>query len=136
MTRTNPRVDGLLRKTKKWQDELKELRRIVLDCDLAEEVKWRQPCYTLQGKNIVLISGFKEYCALAFVKGALLKDPRRILARPGSVQAGRQIRFSSIREIAETEPVLKAYIREAVQVERAGLQVKRRKTSDYKIPEE
>jgi len=132
----NRKVDALLRKAKKWQAESKELRRIILDCGLTEEVKWRQPCYTLQGKNIVLISGFKEYCALAFVKGALLKDPEHILVRPGKVQAGRMIRFTSVREIAEMEPVLKAYIREAVEVERAGLKVKLRKISDFKIPEE
>src|SRR5579872_5281115 len=100
MNRMNPQVDGYLRKAKKWQKELRALRGIVLDCSLNEEVKWRQPCYTLQGKNVVLIAEFKEYCALLFVKGALLKDAVRILAAPGeNTQSGRLIRFTSVREI-------------------------------------
>ncbi len=105
MNRMNPKVDGYLRKVKKWQEELKELRRIILDCQLNEEVKWRHPCYTFQGKNIVLIHGFKEYCALLFVKGALLKDAKGILVAPGGKYArqDRQIRFTNVREIVEME---------------------------------
>src|ERR1700691_2599812 len=109
MNKMNPKVDGYLRKTKKWQEELTSLRRIILDCQLNEEVKWRHPCYTFQGKNIVLINGFKEYCALLFVKGALLKDAKGILLAPGeNTQAGRLIRFTNAREIVEMEPMLKA----------------------------
>ncbi len=133
----NPKVDGFLRRAKKWQDELKELRRIILDCQLTEEVKWRVPCYTFQKKNVVLINGFKEYCALMFVKGVLLKDAQGILVRPGeNTQAGRLIRFTSVREIAEMEPILKAYLHEAMEVEKSGLQVRRKKTTDFKIPGE
>lgn len=132
----NPKVDGFLRKTKQWQEELKELRRIILDCHLNEEVKWRHPCYTLGGKNVVLIHGFKEYCAILFVKGALLKDAKGLLVAPGSMQSGRQIRFTTLREITQMEPTLKAYIREAIEAEKSGLKVKLKKTSDYKVPEE
>ena len=137
MSQMNPKVDGFLRKAKKWQEELKALRRIVLDCQLDEEVKWRHPCYTWQGKNIVLIHGFKEYCALLFMKGVLLKDAKRILVELGeNTQAGRQIRFTSVREILEMEPTLKAYIHEAIEVEKSGLKVTLKKTSAYKIPKE
>ncbi len=137
MNTTNPKVDGLLRKAKKWQEELKELRRIILDCHLTEDVKWRHPCYTLDDKNVVLINGFKEYCALLFMKGALLKDPQHILVKPGeNSQVGRLIRFTSVREIAEMEPVLKAYIREAIEAEQAGLKVKLKKVTEFAIPEE
>ena len=136
MSAMNPKVDGFLRKTKQWQEELKELRRIILDCHLNEEVKWRHPCYTLGGKNVVLIHGFKEYCAILFVKGALLKDAKGLLVAPGSMQSGRQIRFTTLREITQMEPTLKAYIREAIEAEKSGLKVKLKKTSDYKVPEE
>jgi uncharacterized protein YdeI (YjbR/CyaY-like superfamily) len=135
MNGMSPKVDGYLRKAKKWQEELKALRRIILDCQLTEEVKWRHPCYTLQGKNIVLINGFKEYCALLFMKGALLKDAKGILLAPGeNTQSGRLIRFTNVREIVEMEPVLKAYIYEAMEVEKAGLKVKKR--TQFTIPEE
>ena len=134
---TNPKVDTVLRKADKWQDEFEKLRRVVLGCGLTEELKWYQPCYTLQGQNIVLIHGFKEYCALLFFKGALLKDPERILVQQTeNVQAARQIRFTNVRQIAALEPVLKAYIQEAIDVEKAGLKVKLKKTSDFEIPEE
>jgi len=133
----NPKVEVYLRKAKKWQEELKALRRIILDCQLDEEVKWRHPCYTFQGKNIVLINGFKEYCALLFVKGALVKDAKGILVAPGeNTQSGRLIRFTNVREIVEMEPTLKAYIREAIEVEKSGLKVKLKKTAEFKIPEE
>ena len=137
MNRMHPQVDGYLRKAKKWQKELQALRGIVLDCSLNEEVKWRQPCYTLQGKNVVLIAEFKEYCALLFVKGALLKDAVRILAAPGeNTQSGRLIRFTSVREIVEMGPTLKAYIHEAIEVEEAGLQVRKKRTADFKVAAE
>ncbi|MEJ2007436.1 MAG: YdeI family protein [Acidobacteriota bacterium] len=137
MNRMNPKVDAFLSKAKKWQKEFVELRTIVLDCGLREELKWRHPCYTFQKKNIVVIHGFKEYCALLFFKGALLKDPRRILIQQTpNVQSPRQIRFTNVREIVRMEPILKAYIFEAVEVEKAGLKLKLKKTSDFKIPEE
>jgi len=136
MNRLNPKVDGYLRKAKKWQKELAKLRMIVLDCPLTEEVKWRNPCYTFQKSNIVLIHAFKEYCALLFFKGALLKDAKSILIRPGNMQAARQIRFTNVQEIAEMEPVLKAYIHEAIEVEKAGLKVKFKKTAEFAVPEE
>ena len=133
----NPKVDKYLNKAKKWQKEFKKLRMIVLDCGLAEDLKWGQPCYTFQKKNIVLIHGFKEYCALLFFKGALLNDPNGILIQQTkNVQAARQIRFTHAREIVEMEPVLKAYIDKAIEVEKAGLKVKLKKTSDFVIPEE
>jgi uncharacterized protein YdeI (YjbR/CyaY-like superfamily) len=133
----NPKVDGYLRKTKKWQEEMKKLRMICLGCGLIEELKWGHPCYTFQKSNIVLIHGFKEYCALLFFKGALLKDPKRILIQQTkNVQAARQIRFTNVREIVKMEPILKAYIYEAIEVEKAGLKVNYKRTSDFKIPEE
>jgi uncharacterized protein YdeI (YjbR/CyaY-like superfamily) len=137
MNKTSPKVDGFLRKEKRWQKELGELRRIVLECGLNEDVKWRQPCYTSENRNIVLIHGFKEYCALLFFKGALLKDANCILVKIGEhTQAGRQIRFTNVREIVEMEPVLKAYIGEAIAVEKSGLKLQLKKTSEYKIPDE
>lgn len=137
MNRTNPKVDALLRKAKNWKEELQKLRTIILDCGLTEEVKWRVPCYTFQNANVVLIHGFKEYCALLFMKGALLKDPKGILIRQTeNVQAARQIRFTNVREIVQMESLLKAYIHEAIEVEKAGLKVDKKKTADFKIPEE
>jgi uncharacterized protein YdeI (YjbR/CyaY-like superfamily) len=133
----NPKVDGHLRKAKKWREEFEKLRRIVLECGLAEEMKWGKSCYTFQKTNIVLIHGFREYCALLFFKGALLKDPNGILIQQTeNMQAARQIRFTNLREIAEMEPILKAYIHEAIEVEKAGLEVNYKKTSEFKIPEE
>jgi len=137
MNRMNPKVDFYFKKSKKWQEELEELRTIVLDCGLTEELKWGVPCYTFQKSNIVLIHGFKEYCALLFVKGALLSDADGILIQQTkNVQAGRQIRFTNVREIVKMKPILKAYIYEAIEVDKAGLKVKLKKTSDFKIPEE
>jgi uncharacterized protein YdeI (YjbR/CyaY-like superfamily) len=132
----NPKVDAFLRKAKKWQKESEKLRKILLGCPLTEELKWGQPCYTYQGKNIVLIGAFKEYCSLLFFKGALLKDAHDILVAPGKVQAGRQIRLTSVRQIVEMKPILKAYVYEAIEVEKSGLKVKLKKHSEYVIPEE
>jgi len=136
MNKRNPKVDGLFRQEKKWREEFEALRTMALDSELVEDVKWYQACYTLEGKNVVLIHGFKEYCALMFFKGALLKDPKRILATPGQHQAVRQIRFTDLREIAKMESVVRAYIREAIEVEKAGLKVKLKKTADFTIPNE
>ncbi|MCX6284315.1 MAG: YdeI family protein [Bacteroidetes bacterium] len=133
----NPKVDEFLGKAKKWQEEFGKLRMIILDYRLTEELKWGFPCYTFQNRNLVLIHGFKEYCALLFFKGALLKDSHGILIRQTeNVQASRQIRFTSFQEIVEMEPTLKAYLREAIEVEKAGLKVEMKKTSEYYIPEE
>ncbi|MDP4171937.1 MAG: YdeI family protein, partial [Bacillota bacterium] len=137
MSRMNPKVDGFLIKAKKWQKEYEKLRNIVLDCELTEEFKWMHPCYTFEKKNIVLIHGFKEYCALLFHKGALLKDPHGILIQQTeNVQAARQIRFTNVQEIVEMETILKAYINEAIEVEKAGLEVNLKKTTEFVIPEE
>lgn len=137
MNRMNPKVDVYISKAKKWQEEMEKLRMIILDCQLTEELKWGKPCNTFQKSNIVIIQGFKEYCALMFFKGALLNDPNGILKKPGeNTQAARQIRFTNVREIVEMEPILKAYIYEAIEVEKAGLKVNFKKTSDFIVPEE
>jgi uncharacterized protein YdeI (YjbR/CyaY-like superfamily) len=137
MNRMNPKVDGFFRKAKKWREEFEKLRMVCLDCGLTEELKWGKPCYTYQDSNIVLIHGFKEYCALLFMKGALLKDAKAILIQQTeNVQAARQIRFTNVRQIVQTEPILKAYIKEAIQAEKAGLEVKYKDTSEFVIPEE
>src|SRR5580704_9516653 len=136
-SRMNPKVDFYFNKTKKWQEEFEKLRMIILNCQLTEELKWGVPCYTFQKRNIVLIHGFKEYCALLFFKGALLKDADGILVQQTeNVQAARQIRFTNVREIIQMAPILKAYIDEAIEVEKAGLKVKLKKTSDFTIPDE
>jgi uncharacterized protein YdeI (YjbR/CyaY-like superfamily) len=133
----NPKVDFFFDEVEKWQKEFKQLRTIILDCGLTEELKWGQPCYTFQNSNIVLIHGFKEYCALLFFKGALLNDPNGILIQQTeNVQSARQVRFTGVGEIVKLKPVLKAYIYEAIEVERAGLKVKLKETSDFKIPGE
>ncbi|OAB40566.1 hypothetical protein PMSD_01280 [Paenibacillus macquariensis subsp. defensor] len=133
----NPKVDEYLNKSKKWKEEYEKLRTIVLDCELTEEFKWMHPCYTLENKNIVLIHGFKEYCAILFIKGSLLKDANGILIQQTeNVQAGRQIRFTNVQEIVEMEATLKAYIYEAIEVEKAGLEVDFKKNEEYTIPEE
>ncbi|MGB7586146.1 MAG: DUF1801 domain-containing protein [Terriglobales bacterium] len=137
MNRMNPKVDGLLKKAKKWNEEFETLREIVLESPLTEEVKWGQACYTSDGQNVVLIHGFKEYCALLFFKGALLKDPKGILIQQTeNVQSARQIRFTNVRQIVGMKPTLKAYIQEAIEVEKAGLKVKLKETSAFKAPEE
>lgn len=136
INRLNPKVDEFIDKAQKWQEEMKKLRMIILDCGLEEELKWRIPCYTFQKNNIVIIQGFKDYFALGFFKGALLKDANGILSKPGeNTQAGRQIRFTNVKEIAEMEPIVKAYIQEAIEVENAGLKVEIKK-EPITIPEE
>jgi len=133
----NPKVDFYFIKAKKWQEELEKLRMIILDCQLTEELKWGVPCYTFQKSNIVLIHVFKEYCAVLFFKGALLNDANGILIQQTeNVQAGRQIRFTNIREIVEKETILRAYIYEAIEVERAGLKVNFKKNTELIFPEE
>jgi uncharacterized protein YdeI (YjbR/CyaY-like superfamily) len=135
MKRMNPEVDVFLSRAKKWQQEMGKLRRISLDCGLTEELKWGKPCYTFQKSNIVIIQEFKEYCALMFCKGALLNDANRILVTHGNMQAARQIRFINVREIVEMEPVVKAYVYEAIAAEKAGLKVEFKKNPEP-IPEE
>jgi len=133
----NPKVDWFFAKDTKWQKEYQKLRTIILDCGLIEELKWGCPCYTFENTNIVLIHGFKEYCAVLFFKGALLNDPNGILIQQTkNVQSARQIRFTNVKEIVKMEKILKAYVYEAIEVERAGLKVKLKKTSEFKIPEE
>jgi uncharacterized protein YdeI (YjbR/CyaY-like superfamily) len=133
----NPKVDFYFSKAQKWQKELAKLRTIILDCQLSEELKWGVPCYSFQESNIVLIHVFKEYCALLFIKGALLHDANGILIQQTkNVQAGRQIRFTNVREIVEMETILKAYIFEAIEVEKAGLKVNFKKATEFIIPEE
>jgi uncharacterized protein YdeI (YjbR/CyaY-like superfamily) len=133
----NPKVDWFFAKDTHWQKEYEKLRKIILDCGLIEELKWGCPCYTFENTNIVLIHGFKEYCALLFFKGALLNDPNDLLIQQTkNVQSARQIRFTNAREIVKMEKILKAYVYEAIEVERAGLKVKLKKTSEFKIPEE
>jgi uncharacterized protein YdeI (YjbR/CyaY-like superfamily) len=137
MNNMNPKVDWFFAKDTKWQKEYEKLRMIILDCGLIEELKWGCPCYTFQNTNIVLIHGFKDYCALLFFKGALLNDPSGILIQQTkNVQSARQIRFNNVREIVKMEHIIKAYIYEAIEVERVGLKVKLKKTSDFKIPDE
>jgi uncharacterized protein YdeI (YjbR/CyaY-like superfamily) len=136
MNRMNPKVDFFFSRAKKWQEEFEKLRMIILDCQLTEELKWGVPCYTFEKRNIVLIHGFKEYCALLFFKGALLSDAKGILiTQTKNVQAARQIRFTTVREIVEMEPILKAYIYEAIEAEKAGLKVNFKKNPEP-IPEE
>ncbi|HEV8508248.1 MAG TPA: YdeI family protein [Chitinophagaceae bacterium] len=134
---TNPKVDWFFDKDTKWQKEYEKLRKIILSCGLVEELKWGCPCYTFENSNIVLIHGFKEYCAILLFKGALLADPDGILIQQTeNVQSARQIRFTSVQQIVKMDRTVKAYIYEAIEVERAGLQVKYKKTGDLKIPEE
>ncbi|HEU5165573.1 MAG TPA: YdeI family protein [Chitinophagaceae bacterium] len=137
MNNMNPKVDWFFVKDTKWQKEYEKLRTIILDCGLIEELKWGCPCYTFQNTNIVLIHGFKEYCALLFFKGALLNDPNSILLQQTkNVQSARQIRFTNVGEIVKMEKIIKAYIYEAIEVDRVGLKVKLKKTSEFKIPGE
>jgi uncharacterized protein YdeI (YjbR/CyaY-like superfamily) len=135
--KTNPNVDAFIAKAKNWRQELKQLRAILLDSDLTEDFKWSQPCYTLDGKNVIVLGPMKDSCAFAFFKGALLKDVHGVLTRPGQhSQSTRWIKFTSIREIAEMKSILQAYIREAIEIEKSGLKVKLKKTSDLKFPQE
>ena len=133
----NPKVDFYFGKAKKWREELEQLRMIILDCGLTEELKWGVPCYTFEKRNVVLIQVFKEYCALLFFKGALLNDANGILIQQTkNVQAARQIRFTNVREIVKMKPILKAYIYEAIELEKAGLKVNLKKTTEVDMPEE
>jgi uncharacterized protein YdeI (YjbR/CyaY-like superfamily) len=133
----NPKVEFYFTKAKKWQEEIQQLRMIILDCDLTEELKWGCPCYLLEKNNIVLIHVFKEYCAVLFFKGALLKDPKKILIQQTeNVQSARQVRFTNIKEVIKFEPALKAYIKEAIKIEKAGLKVEFKKNTELKFPEE
>ena len=133
----NSKVDEYLSKAGKWKKELERLREIILDCGLKEEYKWMHPCYTINKKNVVLIHEFKEYCAILFHKGALLKDAEKILVRQTeSVQSARQIRFTDISEIVRLEQQIRNYIFESIEIEKAGLEVKMKDTSDFDMPEE
>jgi uncharacterized protein YdeI (YjbR/CyaY-like superfamily) len=133
----NPKIDSFFERPDKWQQEFKILRAIILDCGLTEEYKWMHPCYTIEGGNVVIIQGFKEYCALLFVKGALLKDPGGILIQQTeNVQAARQVRFTNVQEISKLESTLKEYIREAADAEKAGLKVEYKQTTEFPTPEE
>src|SRR6185437_5165701 len=137
MSKMNTKVDFFFRKGKQWHDEYEKLRNVCVECELTEELKWGCPCYTFEKRNIVLIHGFKEYCALLFFKGALLKDPKGILVQQTeNVQAARQIRFGNVREIIKLKPTLKAYIKEAIEVEKAGVKVNLKKTAEFKMPAE
>lgn len=133
----NPKVDWFFNKDTKWQEEYAELRMLILDCGLTEELKWGCPCYTFQENNVVLIHGFKDYCALLFMQGALLKDEQGILIQQTeNVQVARQIRFTTLQEILESESIIKAYIKEAIEIEKSGVKFELKKTSEFKMPEE
>lgn len=133
----NPKVDLYLSKATKRREEMERLRMIILDCGLTEELKWGKPCYTFQGGNVLIIQGFKEYCALLFFKGVLLNDPNDILIKTGeNTRVGRQIRFNNVQEIIEVEPILRTYIFQAVEVEKAGLKVDLKKDTELLFPEE
>ena len=133
----NPRVDGYLSANSKWQDELKELRRIVLLSPLTEDLKWGVPCYTWQNANVVMLHVFKDYCAILFVKGALLGDPARVLiTQTENVQAARQLRFTNVQEVLERESLLKAYLSEAIDLEKSGIKMEFKKTTDFAVPVE
>jgi uncharacterized protein YdeI (YjbR/CyaY-like superfamily) len=137
MNKTNPKVDWFFDRPGKWQEAYEKLRMIILDCGLSEELKWGCPCYTSEKRNIVLIHGFKDYCALLFFKGALLKDPKGILIQQTeNVQAARQIRFKNVKEIVQSKTTLKTYIKDAIAVEKAGVKVSLKKTSEFKTPDE
>ncbi len=134
---SNPKVDEFIDGTDRWQKEFKKLRQVVLSCELSEDFKWKHPCYVLDKNNVVLIHGFKDYCALLFFNGALMKDPRNILIQQTeNVQVRRQIRFTSVKEIDEMEAIIKSYIKEAIKVEKAGLKAEMKTTSDFVIPDE
>ena len=133
----NAKVDAYLKRQDTWRAEFEKLRAILLESELTEELKWGHPCYTLDGKNVVLMHGFKEYCALLFHKGALLKDPKRVLVQQTkNVQSARQIRFASVADVTKLAKTIKAYVREATDIERAGLKVQFKKTEDFELPAE
>jgi uncharacterized protein YdeI (YjbR/CyaY-like superfamily) len=134
---TNPKVGVYLRKATKWREEMTQLRKLLLDCQLTEELKWGKLCYSFKESNVVIIQGFKAYCALLFFKGVLLKDPHGILVKTGeNTRVGRQIRFTNVRQIVEMEAILKAYIHQAIEVEKAGLKVDAPKNTELKLPQE
>ncbi len=133
----NPKVDLYFDELQKWKPELEKLRMIILDCMLTEELKWGSPCYSFQKKNVILIGGFKDNCVISFIKGALLSDPKGILTKPGeNSQSARVIRFTNLKEIIKLEPVIKAYIFETIENEKAGIKVELKKTTEYEFPEE
>lgn len=133
----NPTITAYLNQAKTWQEEMKLLRSILLDCGMQEDLKWGKPCYSYQNTNLVIIQPFKDYCALGFFNGSLLSDPEKILIKPGkNTQGGRQIRFTCVKEIADRGPVLKQYVFEAIEAEKAGVKVQYKKTKDYDVPEE
>lgn len=133
----NPKVDWYFTNAKKWREEIEKLRVIALDCNLTEELKWGCPCYQLDGKNIVLIHVFKDYCAYLFFKGALMKDPKKILIQQTkNVQVPRQIRFTGAAQIVKMQPALKAYIKEAIAIEKSGAKPELKKTTEFEMPEE
>ncbi|MBC1359495.1 YdeI/OmpD-associated family protein [Listeria booriae] len=135
--KTNPKVEEYVNKAKRWQAEYKQLRAYALDCDLSEDIKWKHPCFMYEDNNIVLAHGFKEYCALLFMKGVLMKDPNGILVQQtANVQSARQIRFKNLEEIIEMEEIIKAYIKEAIEVEKSGAQVAFKKEEEFPVPEE
>lgn len=137
MSDKNPKVDGYIRKNKQWSAELSKLRAIVLDSELTEDVKWRVPCYTLNDKNVAFLGTFKESCALSFIKGVLMKDPKKILQKPGeNTQSARVIRFTNLAEIEKLAPTLKAYVKEAVAIEKSGVKVEMKAKHELVIPEE
>ncbi|HWU64186.1 MAG TPA: DUF1801 domain-containing protein [Ensifer sp.] len=137
MNPTNPKVDAYLKRNERWQAEMAALRALMLDCPLTEDLKWGVPCYTLDGKNVVLIHAFKDYCALLFHKGALVKDPEGILIQQTeNVQSARQIRFSGLDEIRRMENLIKSYVHEAIEVERSGLKVAHKSVAEFAVPEE
>ena len=137
MNEPNTKVESFFNKAKKWKDEYDKLRSIALSCNLTEDYKWMHPCYTLDNKNIVLIHGFKEYCALLFFKGVLMNDPEGILIQQTEdVQAGRQIRFTNVQEVVDQEPILKEYIQEAIKVEKSGVKIRKKQTDEYEVPDE
>jgi uncharacterized protein YdeI (YjbR/CyaY-like superfamily) len=133
----NPQVDAFLKREDKWRAELEKLRAMILESGLTEELKWGHPCYALDGKNVVLMHGFKEYCAILFHKGALLQDPEGVLVQQTkNVQSARQIRFTSVQEVQKLAETVKAYLHQAIEVERAGLKVELKKTDEFEMPEE
>ncbi len=133
----NLKVEAFMQREKKWKDEFELLREIIHECDLEEDYKWMHPCYTLKGKNVVLIHGFKEYCALLFHKGSLLKDPEKLLIQQTkNVQAARQLRFTNVDQIKEQRDIIKAYVEEAIELEKSGAKVELKKTEEYEMPVE
>ena len=131
----NPKVDAFLNRDKKWQEEMTKLRAILLETSLEEDLKWGKPSYSFQGKNIAIIQPFKEYCAVMYFKGALLQDSNGILDTPGQHQSGRQIRFKTLSQLNELEPIIKEYVQEAIEIEKSGKKVQLKRTEEYEIPD-